>query len=109
MKRRAPKPIMLPRSLLAMEESKPRQQPTRRPLQIALRKGQAGEAARRFNEAARAEADYASTLAARNGRIKAEAAANSAAAPDESARTFIAQLDQAIKSGRKTEIEAFIW
>ena len=29
-------------------------------------------------------------------------------APDESARTFIAQLDQAIKSGRKTEIEAFI-
>ncbi len=76
--------------------------------EIALRKNQAAEAARRFNEAARAEADYASTLAARNGRIKAEAAANAAAAPDESARTFIAQLDQAIKSGRKTEIEAFV-
>lgn len=75
---------------------------------ISLRKGQAAEAARRFNDAARAEADYASTLAARQGRIKAEAAANAAPAPDESARTFIAQLDQAIKSGRKTEIEAFV-
>jgi hypothetical protein len=76
--------------------------------EIALRKNQAGEAARRFNEAARAEADYASTLAARQGRIKAEAAANAAVAPDESARSFIAQLDQAIKGGRKTEIEAFV-
>jgi hypothetical protein len=76
--------------------------------EISLRKGQAAEAARRFNEAARTEADYASTLAARNGRIKAEAAANSAAAPDESARTFIAQLDAAIKSGRKTDLEAFM-
>ncbi|MBA2734720.1 MAG: hypothetical protein H0U54_17805 [Acidobacteria bacterium] len=76
--------------------------------EISLKKGQAAEAARRFNEAVRAEADYASTLAARNGRIKAEATANAAAAPDESARTFIAQLDQAIKSGRKTEIEAFV-
>jgi tetratricopeptide (TPR) repeat protein len=74
--------------------------------EISLRKGQAAEAARRFNDAVRVEADYASTLAARTGRIKAEAAANSAAAPDESARTFIAQLDQAIKSGRKAELDA---
>jgi tetratricopeptide (TPR) repeat protein len=74
--------------------------------EIALRKGQAAEAVRRFNDAVRAEADYASTLAARTARIKAEAAANSAAAPDESARTFIAQLDQAIKSGRKAELDA---
>ena len=74
--------------------------------EISLRKGQAAEAARRFNDAVRAEADYASSLAARTGRIKAEAEAKAAVAPDESARTFIAQLDQAIKSGRKTEIEA---
>jgi tetratricopeptide (TPR) repeat protein len=74
--------------------------------EISLRKGQAAEAARRFNDAARAEADYASTLAARMGRIKAEAATNAAPAPDESARTFITQLDQAIKSGRKAELEA---
>lgn len=74
--------------------------------EISLRKGQAAEAARRFNDAVRTEADYASTLAARTGRIKAEAAANAATAPDEQARTFIALLDQAIKSGRKTELEA---
>ena len=76
--------------------------------ELGLRKGQAAEAARRFNEAVRADADYASTLAARLGRIKAEAAANAAPAPDESARAFIAQFDQAIKSGRKTELDALI-
>lgn len=74
--------------------------------EISLRKGQAADAARRFNDAVRAEGDYASTLAARTGRIKAEAAANAATAPDESARTFITQLDQAIKGGRKAELEA---
>jgi tetratricopeptide (TPR) repeat protein len=76
--------------------------------EIALRKGQAAEAARRFNEAVRADAEYASTLAARAGRIKAEAAASAAPAPDESARNFIAQFDQAIKAGRKAELEALI-
>ncbi len=74
--------------------------------EISLRRGQAAEAARHFNEAVRADAEYASTLAARNARIKAEAAAPPA--PDDSARSFIAQLDQAIKGGRKTEIEALI-
>ena len=76
--------------------------------EISLRKGQAAEAARRFNEAVRADAEYASTLAARAGRIKAEAAANAAPPVDEAARTFIAQFDQAIKSGRKAELEALI-
>lgn len=76
--------------------------------EISLRKGQAAEAARRFNEAARADAEYASTLAARAGRIKAEAAANAAPPVDEAARTFIAQFDQAIKSGRKAELDALI-
>jgi Tfp pilus assembly protein PilF len=76
--------------------------------EISLRKGQAAEAARRFNEATRADAEYASTLAARAGRIKAEAAANAATTPDEAARTFIAQLDAAIKGGRKAELDALI-
>ncbi|MDX6693969.1 MAG: hypothetical protein QOF02_1572 [Blastocatellia bacterium] len=76
--------------------------------EISLRKGQAADAARRFNEAVRADAEYASTLAARAGRIKAETAANAAPPPDEAARAFIAQLDQAIKSGRKAELEAMI-
>lgn len=76
--------------------------------EIALRKGQAGAAARYFNEAVRADAEYPSTLAARAGRIKAEAAAASAPAPDDSAQKFIALLDQTIKSGRKAEIDALI-
>ena len=72
--------------------------------EIALRRGQAAEAAKRFNDAVRADAEYASSLAARAGRIKAEAAANLAQV-DGTVRTFIAQLDQAILSGKKTEIE----
>jgi tetratricopeptide (TPR) repeat protein len=76
--------------------------------EAALRKGQAAEAARYFNEAVRIEAEYPPTLAARLGRIKAEAAANAAPAVDESAKTFITQLDAAIKSGRKAELEALI-
>lgn len=73
--------------------------------EISLRKGQAGEAARRFNEAARADAEYASSLAARAGRIKAETAANSLQA-DGAVRSFVAQLDQAIISGKKTELDS---
>jgi hypothetical protein len=76
--------------------------------EISLRKGQAAEAARRFNEAVRADAEYASTLSARQGRIKAEAAMSAPPAVDESVRTFITQLDTAIKSGRKTELDTVI-
>jgi hypothetical protein len=76
--------------------------------EISLRKGQAAEAVRRFNDAARADAEYASTLNARQGRVKAEAAANAVPAIDESVRAFITQLDVAIKSGRKTELDAVI-
>lgn len=76
--------------------------------EISLRKGQAAEAVKRFNEAARTDAEYASTLSARQGRIKAETAANSVPAIDESVRTFITQLDVAIKSGRKTELDGVI-
>jgi hypothetical protein len=56
----------------------------------------------------RVDAEYASTLSARQGRVKAEAAANAVPAADESIRAFITQLDVAIKSGRKTELEAVI-
>jgi hypothetical protein len=76
--------------------------------EVALRKGQAAEAARRFTEAARAEGEYASTLAARLNRIKAETAANATPAVEESVRGFLAQLDQAIKAGGKADIDALI-
>lgn len=76
--------------------------------EISLRRGQAAEAVRRFNEAVRADAEYASTLAARAARIKAESSANASPAVDESARSFIAQLDQTIKGGRRAELDPLI-
>jgi Tfp pilus assembly protein PilF len=74
--------------------------------EIQLKRGQAGEAAKRFTEGVRAEAEYSSTLAARAARISAESAARPAI--DESARNFVKQLDQAIMSGKKVEIESRI-
>jgi hypothetical protein len=76
--------------------------------EIAMRRGQPQDASRRFNDAVRAGGEYASTLAARLARIKAEAAAKLSPPVDDSVQKFIAQLDQVIKSGRKTDIEAQI-
>jgi len=73
--------------------------------EIALRKGQAAEAAKRFNDAVRADAEYGASLAARAGRIKAETASNTLQV-DGAVRTFIGQLDQAILSGKKIELES---
>ncbi len=75
--------------------------------EISLKKGQGAEAASRFNEAVRADAEYASSLAARAGRIKAETAANTLQV-DGTVRAFVGQLDQAITSGKKTELESRI-
>jgi tetratricopeptide (TPR) repeat protein len=74
--------------------------------EIALRRGQASEAAKDFNEAVRADAEYGSTVAARAARLRAEAAGPPAI--DESAKAFINQLDAAIRSGRQAEIGALI-
>lgn len=76
--------------------------------EIELRRGRAADAARDFNDAVRADAEYPSTLYARAARIRAEAAANAAPAIDESARNFITQLDAALRSGRQTEIAPLI-
>lgn len=72
--------------------------------EISLKRGQAAEAAARFNEAVRADAEYASSLAARSGRIRAETAANLLAV-DPGIRTFVGQLDQAIISGKRVELD----
>ena len=76
--------------------------------EIALKRNQAAEAARYFSEGVRADAEYGSTLSARAARIRAEAAANSAPATDESVRAFIGQLDTAIRSGRQAEIAPLV-
>lgn len=75
--------------------------------EIALKRNRAAEAVRLFDAAARAEAEYASTLAARAARIRAEAASGAQAA-DEQIKTAVANLDAAIRTGRKTEIDAQI-
>jgi hypothetical protein len=76
--------------------------------EIALKRGQAAEAVRYFNEGVRADAEYASTLGARAARIRAEATTNSGPAIDESIRTFVGQLDAAIRSGRQADIGPLI-
>jgi tetratricopeptide (TPR) repeat protein len=75
--------------------------------EIALKRGQNAEAARRFNDAAHADGEYASQLTARAARIKAEAAsANSGPPVDEAVKTFIGQLDHVITNGTKAELDA---
>lgn len=74
--------------------------------EIHLKRARSAEAAKRFTEGVRADAEYASSLAARAARITAET--NAPPPVDESARTFIKQLDQAIVGGKKVEMEARI-
>jgi len=74
--------------------------------EIALKRNQAAEAAKRFNDAVISSRDYPSSLAARAARIRAEAAANAAPAIDEAARTFITQFSQAVTSNKKPELES---
>ena len=74
--------------------------------EISLKRNQAAEAAKRFNDAVTASRDYPSSLAARAARIRAEAAANSAPAIDEAARTFITQFSQAVVSNKKPDLDS---
>jgi Tfp pilus assembly protein PilF len=76
--------------------------------EIAMKRNQPAEAAKRFTDAVIASRDYPSSLAARLARIRAEAAANSAPPIDESARTFITQLSQAVVSNKKADLESRI-
>ena len=76
--------------------------------EIAMKRNQPAEAVKRFNDAVVASRDYPSSLAARAARIRAEAAANSAPPVDETARTFITQLSQAVISNKKAELESRI-
>ena len=74
--------------------------------EISLKRNQAAEAAKRFNDAVIASRDYPSSLAARAARIRAEAAANSAPAIDEAVRTFMTQFSQAVVSNKKPDLDS---
>jgi len=76
--------------------------------EIAMKRNQPAEAAKRFSDAVVASRDYPSSLAARAARIRAEAAANNAPPVVESVRTFVTQLSQAVISNKKAELEARI-
>lgn len=67
---------------------------------VALRRNQNADAVRNFTDAIRADAEYAATLTARAERIKAEPVGT----VDEAVRTFINQLDTALRGGRQAEI-----
>lgn len=76
--------------------------------EIAMKRGQPAEAAKRFGDAVIASRDYPSSLAARLARIRAEAAANSAPAVDPAVQAFVTQLSQAVISNKKAELESRI-
>jgi Tfp pilus assembly protein PilF len=76
--------------------------------EIAMKRNQAAEAAKRFNDAVIASRDYPSSLAARLARIRAEAAANNAPAVDPAVQAFVTQLSQAVVSNKKAELESKI-
>jgi len=76
--------------------------------EISMKRNQPAEAVKRFNDAVFASRDYPSSLAARSARIRAEQAANNAPPVDESVKSFVTQLSQAVVSGKKAELEARI-
>ena len=76
--------------------------------EIAMKRNQAAQAAKHFNDAVIASRDYPSSLAARLARIRAEAAANNSPAVDPAVQTFVTQLSQAVVSNKKAELESKI-
>ncbi|HET9479739.1 MAG TPA: tetratricopeptide repeat protein, partial [Pyrinomonadaceae bacterium] len=76
--------------------------------EIAMKRGQHAEAAKRFSDAVVASRDYPSSLAARLARIRAEAAGNIAPPVDPAVQAFVTQLSQAVVSNKKAELESRI-
>lgn len=114
--------ILLARSLLAQNKTAEAEKefravldeklPTARSLawanvglgESSLKSNQAGQAVQYFNEAIKADAEYGATLAARQGKSKANAPFNN----DESIKAFFAQFDKSAISGRKADLDAMI-
>jgi hypothetical protein len=72
--------------------------------ETALRANQNAQAIQYFNDAIKADAEYGATLAARQGKVKANAPLNN----DEGIKAFFAQFDKAAISSRKADLEALI-
>ncbi len=72
--------------------------------EVALKSNQNAQAIQFYNEAIKADAEYGATLAARQGKTKANAPLNN----DEGIKAFFAQFDKAAISGRKADLDAMI-
>ncbi|HEY0461115.1 MAG TPA: tetratricopeptide repeat protein [Pyrinomonadaceae bacterium] len=72
--------------------------------EVALKSNQSAQAVQYFNEAIKADAEYGATLAARQGKSRANAPLNN----DESIKAFFAQFDKAAISGRKPDLDAMV-
>ena len=72
--------------------------------EVAAKSNQNAQAIQYFNEAVKADAEYGATLAARQGKARANAPLNN----DEGIKAFFAQFDKAAISGRKADLEAMI-
>jgi tetratricopeptide (TPR) repeat protein len=72
--------------------------------EIALKSSQTAQSVQYFNEAIKADAEYGATLAARQGKSKANVPLNN----DESIKGFFAQFDKAAVSGRKADLDAMV-
>ena len=72
--------------------------------EVALKSNQNAPAIQYFNEAIRADGEFGATLAARQGKVKANAPLNN----DESLKAFFAQFDKAAVSTRKADLDALI-
>jgi hypothetical protein len=72
--------------------------------EISLKANQTAQAVQYYNEVIKADAEYGATLAARQGKGKANVPLNN----DESIKAFFAQFDKVAISGRKADLDAMI-
>jgi lipopolysaccharide biosynthesis regulator YciM len=76
--------------------------------EVSVRRNQNAQAVKYFDEAVKADVDYASNLTARNGRLKAEAAANLNKPQDEAAKIYFSAFDGAVVSKQKAQLDGLI-
>ncbi|HZT60593.1 MAG TPA: tetratricopeptide repeat protein, partial [Pyrinomonadaceae bacterium] len=76
--------------------------------EIAMQRNRPADAAKLFDAAVKTEGDYATALAARADRIKAEAASGAPPAVDEQVKAAVAALDAAVLTKPKADIDALV-
>jgi hypothetical protein len=75
--------------------------------ELAMQQNQFGAAAKHFRFAAAADLDAATTIAARDGALKAERGANAVKIPDD-VRAFLQKFDAAVLQGSSDAVNQFV-